>query len=597
MSTGGFGGSGSGQAGGEGGSMLAMLDPTMFGGIPTVSGVGYQDAFNSYMQALGAIGERGAKAADDVFALVGQISNDNVKYLEQQFARAQNNLAGYSQYGQQAAQMLLGMGGGGGFGGYSGGFGTTSGGTQSYTRQAPTYGSPTRTLTSSEAELLRQNGFDPNNPQHVAGFLNAIQQSGINPDAFNADMDKQLQSFQQRTAQMNAINDQMRAMQSDYNNLQQASGAGFADQIQQMTQNGTLNKDVYDSLYGATFGPGSNYANQTFFKDGGQEVSQRAILALQKQMEDLAAGEQGGYDAKRNSGMGAFKKYLEDSILGKAPAPGAGGMGGGSGGFGGQGGMSGGLGQITQMLQTLSPQYARLANTSPEAFANSLMNSLMGQGGAVQNATKQYTDSMMKYGQQAIEGSAASKGMLDSGRTLANLQDYGMGVAGQYVLPAMQNALNQGMASGNNQANNIWGSLNQVSSLYGIQQQALSNVLSAGANSAAGMSQAAQNQGTAVAGQRNIQMEGQGNAIMSKANALNQSQMATNQLLMQGSSMPYFANGMLPNQRGGLGGLNMQNLSGIGGLAMMLGGEMGGPIGMGIGTLGTLAAVGGSLFQ
>lgn len=202
-------------------------------------------------------------------------------------------------------------------------------------------------------------------------------------------------------------------------------------------------------------------------------------------------------------------------------------------GLSGQGSSGSGSGSISGSLSGSSSggmfkqymgQYERLMNTSPESLSNSMISSLMDPvSGAVTKATQGFTDSMMKYGTKAIDQSAASKGMLNSGRTLAELQDYGMGVAGQYVIPAMQNVLGMGMQSGNNlvsgilgQGGNLLGQQTQLAQAYmgqtlgagaqlagqsiGATQNALSNLLAQATGAATAGANLKGQQGTTGSG-------------------------------------------------------------------------------------------------
>lgn len=115
-----------------------------------------------------------------------------------------------------------------------------------------------------------------------------------------------------------------------------------------------------------------------------------------------------------------------------------------------------GVSDMSQSFNQYMSQYGKLMNQDPAQFSNNLISTLMDPvTGAVTKATQGFTDSMMKYGVQAIDASAASKGMLNSGRTITQAQDYGMGVAGQYIIPAIQNVLGMGVTAGTNQANQI----------------------------------------------------------------------------------------------------------------------------------------------
>lgn len=119
------------------------------------------------------------------------------------------------------------------------------------------------------------------------------------------------------------------------------------------------------------------------------------------------------------------------------------------------------------LSSALSPQ------TSNATGASNSLAALLGVGGdpaAQQQAFQQFQNSTgyqfgLNQGTQAITGSAASKGLLDSGSTAKALDTYGQ----NYANTQYQNYLNplQSLVSSGNQAGSVIGSTGQQSASNG----------------------------------------------------------------------------------------------------------------------------------
>lgn len=141
------------------------------------------------------------------------------------------------------------------------------------------------------------------------------------------------------------------------------------------------------------------------------------------------------------------------------------------------------LGALTPALRALGqgmgsdtlPQYAQLASTSPADFTTNTMNSLFNTTSGV---AQPYIDMITQQGQRAIQNTAAARGMLDSGRTLNELNEMGMASAAQYMNPLIQS----GMGMAGDYANTILNSGTQLqntmlNNIYGVGGQLTSDVM------------------------------------------------------------------------------------------------------------------------
>lgn len=245
--------------------------------------------------------------------------------------------------------------------------------------------------------------------------------------------------------------------------------------------------------------------------------------------------------------------------------------------------------QLQQQQQSVSPQsgpfsstpFSNLLQTSPEQYAQNLTQTGIN---LAQNATNAYTNNtivqqslaaMNKLGQQATQNSAAARGMLNSGNTMAELYNQGQAIAGQYLLPQITSLSNSIMgnvnSAGNTQLqgqqglanstlNNMLGANTSIANnSMNSQVSGLSGLLGTGLSSAQTQAGVLGQLGSSVAQQNTNSANTQSNAILSNAQQQSNALMANAQLQLSAAQ----AN-LRPSSDGMLGGL----LSAAGGSAL-----------------------------
>lgn len=220
------------------------------------------------------------------------------------------------------------------------------------------------------------------------------------------------------------------------------------------------------------------------------------------------------------------------------------------------------------------------ASANPNGYVNGILNSLIDPAtGAVNTwmnskVVTDVLDSMNKYGADAVQNSAAAKGMLNSGNTLNELYKMGQGNAGQYIVPyagqLANNVLTQGVGAANNllntgvnAANNLMGNATtQQGQILGANTDLINsrnNMLVQGANVANTMNGQNLNARTSVANNIiNSGMNTYGNLIgqagSQGANLLGQDLSAraglANNIMGQGTSLYNNANSNLAQMLG-----------------------------------------------
>jgi hypothetical protein len=107
--------------------------------------------------------------------------------------------------------------------------------------------------------------------------------------------------------------------------------------------------------------------------------------------------------------------------------------------------------------------------------ATGAVNSWMNSG-----VVKNVMDATINSGSNAVQNLAASRGMLDSGQTLAELQKVGTNAAGQYIVPYAGQLANNVLTQGANLAGTeLQTGVNAAQNMYGLANQQVGNVLNA----------------------------------------------------------------------------------------------------------------------
>lgn len=225
--------------------------------------------------------------------------------------------------------------------------------------------------------------------------------------------------------------------------------------------------------------------------------------------------------------------------------------------------------------------FSNLLNTSPEQYAQNLTQTGIN---LAQSATDAFTNNtivqqslaaMNKLGQQATQNSAAARGMLNSGNTMAELYNQGQAIAGQYLLPQITSLSNNIMGNVNSAGNaqlqgqqqlanttigNMMGANTAVANnAMNSQISGLSGLLGSGLSAAQTQAGVLGNLGSSVAQQNTNMANTQSNAILSNAQQQSNALMSNAQLQLSAAQ----AN-LRPDVDGIGGGL----LSALGGSAL-----------------------------
>jgi hypothetical protein len=128
---------------------------------------------------------------------------------------------------------------------------------------------------------------------------------------------------------------------------------------------------------------------------------------------------------------------------------------------------------MQSLLQGIAPSFdpsEYLKNFDTNTFEKQLTDTAGGAAGSFMNSdiVKQSMDYMKQQGMDQIQNSAAAKGMLNSGRTLEELNKQGQGLAATNVLPYIQQITSQIIGSGSQLEGQKLGA---YSSLYNQQLQ------------------------------------------------------------------------------------------------------------------------------
>ena len=212
-----------------------------------------------------------------------------------------------------------------------------------------------------------------------------------------------------------------------------------------------------------------------------------------------------------------------------------------------QGQMSG----MNQGQASTSP-FANLLNRSPEQYAQSLgqtgINLAESATDAFRNNTivNQSLNAMNRLGGEAVQNSAAARGMLNSGNTLSELYNQGQAIAGQYLIPQITSLSNnimgnvgsagnamlsaqQGLAGGIT-SSMLGANTSIANSAMGNQLSGLQGLMGQGLNSAQTQAGVLTGLGGAVAGQNTNMANTQSNAILSNAQQQSNALMSNAQL-------------------------------------------------------------------
>lgn len=180
------------------------------------------------------------------------------------------------------------------------------------------------------------------------------------------------------------------------------------------------------------------------------------------------------------------------------------------------------------------------------------------------SVVQQSLESMNDLGRRAVQNSAASKGMLNSGRTMSELYNQGQAISGQYLIPQMTSLANTTMNNTNQSgnamlgaqaglANQIIGSGTQLAgqlansmigsnttmagNILGNSTQGLSSLANMGASAAGTTASVLGNLGGAIAGQNTQMGNTISNATMAAAQNQSQANLAGAQLQLQMAQM------------------------------------------------------------
>lgn len=257
-----------------------------------------------------------------------------------------------------------------------------------------------------------------------------------------------------------------------------------------------------------------------------------------------------------------------------------------------QNGVNNAVNQYGQQINSAITGFNKNLQDPNQLFDNTL-NSIVNSP-ATQNAI----NSSLKYGIQSAQNSAAATGMLNSGRTMAQLEQLGQDTSNQQYMSLLQSALPAVMgAYGTNvgaQTSALQGQLQGAgaalnaniqgqavpyaanASAYqqnvGQTQQSLLNLVGQGASTAGQAAQTAVNFGNDVSGQKTQGAAALGNAQIQASQVEGQGLISQSNLLLQAamSGIPYggVSGGPTNAAVGGSGGLGQGIGSILGGIAL-----------------------------
>ena len=192
-----------------------------------------------------------------------------------------------------------------------------------------------------------------------------------------------------------------------------------------------------------------------------------------------------------------------------------------------------------QQAGTGSSPFANLLNRTPEQYAQGLTQTGIGLAESATDAFRNNTivqqslNAMNQLGGQAVQNSAAARGMLNSGNTLSELYNQGQAIAGQYLIPQITSLSNniignvgsagnamlsaqQGLAGGIT-SSMLGANTSMAQNAMGNQLSGLQGLVGQGLNSAQTQAGVLTGLGGAVAGQNTNMANTQSNAILSNA--------------------------------------------------------------------------------
>lgn len=369
-------------------------------------------------------------------------------------------------------------------------------------------------VVKQRAEAMQQMQQQISNLESARNSYNNGTNSGVTD--YTSHLQQQLEQAQQGTAtpyqqQIQDLQNKINPLQSQYNtNYNQLQAVAKAQQGLNTTSpngnnTGPLTADPQMLAYtNSILGNGlSGITDQTSAQSLYDQAGKQAQAQQQAQVQAQQLQGQYNQQGQNLASMmnGGLQGQYQQGLQGGSPAQQgvqAGGQnislpGGGTIQYN-QGTQSPVIGYLNQLTGGQGQQSINNSTQNPTNYMNNTLSSLNNQNnGAIANflnngAVQSSMNAMTKYGSQAIQNSAASKGMLNSGNTMANLYDYGQSLAGQYLVPQIGNITNQVLGSGTSLANAGLGANASLANQY----------LGAGASLAGGLATAQMGANTAL---------------------------------------------------------------------------------------------------